>query len=118
MPPVEVIPEPLLDPEAARRGRGQSAAVGDATGSPVPAPAGSVVSLALLVPAALLALPELVRRWRRRHPSADVARQVAVLWERALGAIQATGFRARPDADSRSSRPERRHHDSRWRHGR
>jgi transglutaminase-like putative cysteine protease len=43
-----------------------------------------------------LALPAVVRWWRRRHPSADVARQMVDLWQRALGAVAATGFRADP----------------------
>ena len=50
----------------------------------------------ILAAIALLLLPEAVRRWRRRHPSADVAREVGDLWERALGAIEATGFRIDP----------------------
>ena len=46
---------------------------------------------------ALAALtPELVRRWRRRHPDPDVSKQVRDLWERALGAVEATGFRIDP----------------------
>ncbi len=95
VPPVEVIPEPLQDPEAlaAAAANQRPSATHRFAG---PGTRWEVVSLVLLVPAALLALPELVRRWRRRHPSADVARQVAVLWERALGAIQATGFRIDP----------------------
>jgi transglutaminase-like putative cysteine protease len=43
-----------------------------------------------------LALPGLVRWWRRRHPNADVGRQMADLWQRALGAVAATGFHADP----------------------
>ena len=37
-----------------------------------------------------------MRRWRRRHPSADVARQIGDLWKRALGAVAATGYRVDP----------------------
>ena len=49
------------------------------------------VVVALLALAALA--PAIVRRWRRAHPSADVARQVATLWRRAMGAVVATGYR-------------------------
>ena len=95
VPPVEPIPGPLRIPRPSPRPRPISApsATHRFAG---PGTRWDLVSLVLLVPAALLALPELVRRWRRRHPSADAARQVAVLWERALGAIQATGFRVDP----------------------
>ncbi|MET0323748.1 MAG: DUF3488 and transglutaminase-like domain-containing protein [Ilumatobacteraceae bacterium] len=55
-----------------------------------------VVGLVMLAIALLLLLPELVRRWRRRHPSADVARQTSDLWKRAIGAVAATGYRVDP----------------------
>ena len=90
------------DPRAARRiprpspRRRPTSAAGDAQVRRPRHPLGRRRSLVLLVPAALLALPELVRRWRRRHPSADVARQIGDLWERALGAVEATGFRVDP----------------------
>ena len=45
---------------------------------------------------ALVVLPELVRRWRRHHPSADVAKQMGGLWRRALGALEATGCASIP----------------------
>ena len=40
--------------------------------------------------------PAVVRRWRRAHPSADVTRQIATLWRRAMGAVEATGYRRDP----------------------
>ncbi len=43
-----------------------------------------------------LALPAIVRWWRRAHPSADVSRQMSALWRRALGAVEATGCRVDP----------------------
>ena len=43
-----------------------------------------------------VALPAMVRWWRRRHPHADVARQMVDLWQRALGAVAATGFHPDP----------------------
>jgi transglutaminase-like putative cysteine protease len=44
----------------------------------------------------LLLLPEVVRRWRRHHPPADPGREVIDLWQRALGAVEATGCRVDP----------------------
>jgi len=77
-----------------------------------PAPPPSVVDAAGLAPdsgppwltlltiaavlAAGVALPAVVRWWRRRRPSADVARQMIELWQRALGAVAATGFHPDP----------------------
>jgi transglutaminase-like putative cysteine protease len=55
-----------------------------------------VVGLVMLAVALLLLLPELVRRWRRRHPSPDLARQTSDLWDRAIGAVAATGYRVDP----------------------
>jgi hypothetical protein len=46
--------------------------------------------------AAALAMPAVVRGWRRRHPSADLSRQMTDLWQRALGAVSATGFHPDP----------------------
>ena len=40
--------------------------------------------------------PAVVRWWRRRRPSADVAGQMIELWRRALGAVTATGFHPDP----------------------
>jgi transglutaminase-like putative cysteine protease len=54
------------------------------------------VLVVLLLGALALSLPALVRRWRRAHPSNDVAKQVAALWHRALGAVEATGCRIDP----------------------
>ncbi len=115
VPPVEAIPGPLAGSRGPRRGRGRSGAVGDAQVRRPRHPLGRRRSLVLLVPAALLALPELVRRWRRRHPSADVARQIADLWERALGAVAGHRVPRRPDADAARAGPGRRPRDCRWR---
>jgi len=48
--------------------------------------------------ALLLASPELVRRWRRRRrrPASDPAHALLELWDRALAALGALGFRAAP----------------------
>jgi hypothetical protein len=91
----EEVPSPLPDPED------------DVPAPAAPAPTVSrrfdgpgtrwgVVGLVLLIPAALLTLPALVRHWRRRRPAGDLARQVNDLWERALGAVAATGFHVDP----------------------
>jgi transglutaminase-like putative cysteine protease len=45
---------------------------------------------------AVAAAPAIVRWWRRRRPSADLAGQMIQLWQRALGAVSATGFHADP----------------------
>jgi transglutaminase-like putative cysteine protease/uncharacterized membrane protein len=45
---------------------------------------------------AAVALPAVVRWWRRRHPNADLAQQMVDLWQRALGAVAATGYHADP----------------------
>ena len=88
--PPELIPgDPLLDPSLL----------------PAPGPTGPVYStkvldrpvnwsafgIALLVIVLAVAAPSIVRRWRRAHPSADATRQIAALWRRALGAVEATG---------------------------
>ena len=56
--------------------------------------------LALLTIAGVLgaavALPAVVRWWRRRHPNADLAQQMVDLWQRALGAVAATGYHSDP----------------------
>ncbi len=46
----------------------------------------------------LLALPELVRRWRRRRraPITDPAHALLELWDRAMRALSAIGFRSDP----------------------
>ena len=44
----------------------------------------------------LLVSPAIVRKWRRAHPPADPARQMTMLWRRALGAVEATGCRVDP----------------------
>jgi transglutaminase-like putative cysteine protease len=94
LPPELVPSDPLLDPSLI----------------PTPAPTGPVYStrvadrpenwlaigLVVLTVALALAAPALVRRWRRAHPSADVPHQVAVLWRRALRAVEATGCRIDP----------------------
>ena len=63
-------------------------------------PASDPPWLALLIIAgvlgAVVALPALARWWRRRHPNADVARQMVDLWQRALGAVAATGYHPDP----------------------
>ncbi len=56
----------------------------------------SAVFMVLVVIGLLLLTPMAVRRWRRAHPSADVSRQIGALWTRALGAIEATGYRVDP----------------------
>ena len=91
------IPQSDSSPEPARRRPRRRCAV------TVPTRTGGALSLGdprhaggLLV----LAAPELVRRWRRRHPDPDVARRSTDLWTRALGAVEATGFRADPIADA------------------
>ena len=97
VPPAEVIPEPLAGSRRPRRGRGQAARRRSTHTFAGPGTRWGVVGRSSCSSRlALLALPELVRRWRRRHPSADVARQIGDLWERALGAIEATGFRVDP----------------------
>ena len=45
---------------------------------------------------AALALPAVARWWRRRHPNADLAGQMVDLWQRALGAVAATGYHPNP----------------------
>jgi len=50
-------------------------------------------TLVLLV---VVGTPEVVRRWRRRHPDPDPSVQLNHLWMRALGAVEATGFRIDP----------------------
>jgi transglutaminase-like putative cysteine protease len=64
------------------------------------APDGGPPWLTLLTIASVLgaavALPAVVRWWRRRHPNADLAQQMVDLWQRALGAVAATGYHADP----------------------
>jgi transglutaminase-like putative cysteine protease len=67
----------------------------DADGSSFPwlALLGVIAVIGLLV-----ALPEIVRRWRRRRraPITDPAHALLELWDRALRALSATGFRGDP----------------------
>jgi transglutaminase-like putative cysteine protease len=56
----------------------------------------ATVGIVLLLAALAVLAPSIVRRWRRAHPSTDVARQVAALWRRALSAVEATGCRIDP----------------------
>lgn len=53
---------------------------------------------AVAVIGGLLALPEVVRRWRRRRhrPTTDPAHALLDLWERAMRAMAAVGFRGQP----------------------
>ncbi len=81
-----VVPEPVFEP-----------AMTPVTGTVPSAP----VALYAVIAAALVALivigtPEAVRRWRRRHPDPDPSVQLNHLWSRAIGAVEATGFRADP----------------------
>ncbi len=46
--------------------------------------------------AAAAAAPAVVRRWRRRHPHTEAAAEIEDLWDRAIGAVQATGFHVDP----------------------
>ena len=97
--PVTVAPTvPPADDPTLRETPGQTPTPAvDATGvvaNPDP-PWGALATIAGVL-ALGLALPGLVRWWRRRHPHADVGRQMADLWERALGAVAATGFHADP----------------------
>jgi transglutaminase-like putative cysteine protease len=54
------------------------------------------IGIVLLLIVLALLMPAIVRKWRRAHPPADVPRQMATLWRRALGAIEATGCRIDP----------------------
>jgi transglutaminase-like putative cysteine protease len=90
VPPSE---DPTLTPT-----RGQApASVVDATGVVAnPSPPWTTLAVIFGVVGLGLALPGIVRWWRRRHPNADLGRQMADLWQRALGAVAATGFHADP----------------------
>ncbi len=61
-----------------------------------PSPPWTALATIVGVLGLVLALPGLVRWWRRRRPNADLRRHVADLWERALEAVAATGFHADP----------------------
>jgi transglutaminase-like putative cysteine protease len=89
IPPSEVPPEQIGDqtPEA------QLAESGTV---PNHGPPWSALLTVAGVLGAVAAAPALVRWWRRRRPSADVAGQMIQLWQRALGAVAATGFHADP----------------------
>ena len=54
------------------------------------------IGIVLLLIVLALLMPAIVRKWRRARPPADVSRQMATLWRRALGAIEATGCRIDP----------------------
>jgi hypothetical protein len=56
------------------------------------------VAIGVAVLAFLVALPELVRRWRRRRrgPITDPVHALLELWDRALRALGAMGFRGDP----------------------
>jgi hypothetical protein len=98
-PPATLSPElimtdPLLDESLLQ----QTGPTGPAYSTPVadrPANWG-VVGIVFLLTVLALLTPTIVRRWRRAHPSTDVARQVAALWRRALRAVEATGCRIDP----------------------
>jgi transglutaminase-like putative cysteine protease len=97
--PVTVAPTvpPSDDPELTPTPGQTPASVVDATGVVAdPSPPWTTLAVIFGVLAIGLALPGIVRWWRRRHPHADVGRQMADLWQRALGAVAATGFHADP----------------------
>ena len=82
----------IPSPHSAARRPSRSAA----RRSPHPGRVWGLMGVLVALLAGGLALPAIVRRWRRHHPSADIARQVSDLWRRALGALEATGFRVDP----------------------
>ena len=93
--PPPTIPQSDLIPEAAAPAAPPSfSPISVRVEGPQPAYVAILIFVGLLGVAALT--PELVRRWRRRHPDPDVSKQVRDLWERALGAVEATGFRIDP----------------------
>ncbi|MGH9270957.1 MAG: transglutaminaseTgpA domain-containing protein, partial [Ilumatobacteraceae bacterium] len=87
VPPSDiVVPEPVFEP------------VMPPINATVPS---APVALYVLIAAAVVALvvigtPEAVRRWRRRHPDPDPSVQLHHLWSRAIGAVEATGYRPNP----------------------
>jgi transglutaminase-like putative cysteine protease len=94
-PPVANPAQPIPDLESQIDPGSRADPLGRTIVHPPGPPWGSISIIGLLVLGAV-ALPEIVRRWRRHHPPADVARHIGDLWRRALGALEATGFRVDP----------------------
>jgi transglutaminase-like putative cysteine protease len=96
-PPVTIRPQvnPVTDPDVTGPKQGLDAAAFTAS---VPDREADWLAIAIVLGLAVLALclPAIVRSWRRAHPSQDVSRQMATLWRRALGAVEATGCRIDP----------------------
>ncbi len=82
-----------LDPDDGQTPEPQLAASGTV---PNDGPPWSALLTVAGVLGAAAAAPAVVRWWRRRRPSADLAGQMIQLWQRALGAVSATGFHADP----------------------
>jgi transglutaminase-like putative cysteine protease len=59
---------------------------------PGPGPRWDLIAAAFASATGLVALPAIVRRWRRRHPHGDAAQQTLDLWRRAFDAVAATGI--------------------------
>jgi len=94
LPPPTIPPSDVVPDEAAPAAPPSFSPISVRVEGPQPAYVAILIFIVLLGAAALT--PELVRRWRRRHPDPDVSKQVRDLWERALGAVEATGFRIDP----------------------
>ena len=94
-PPVADEPQPIHDLESQLAASQSADPLGRTIVHP-PGPPWGAVSIVGLLLLGGLALPEVVRRWRRHHPPADVAKQIGDLWRRALGALEATGLRVDP----------------------
>ncbi len=54
--------------------------------------------LVLAVIAGAIAIPELVRRWRRAHPPSDPNAAMSSLWDRSVGDLRAAGINLRPSS--------------------
>jgi transglutaminase-like putative cysteine protease len=93
--PAAIEGQAIDDLESAVQTATPAAPIGS-TRIPIAGPPWGAIGVTMLVIGALVVLPELVRRWRRHHPSADVAKQMGGLWRRALGALEATGMRIDP----------------------